>query len=329
LYKEFVSPILDHLDSETGHHLALNFLNRLQQIPGGLELLRKLYSFEDPKLEREVLGLKFKNPVGVAAGLDKNGVAVASLHALGFSFVIVGSVTLEPQEGNPKPRQWYKNGMSFNSLGFPSQGAKEVNENLNQYKNRNGLIGISIGRNKNTSNQDAPKEYAKIMEILYGNADFFELGISSPNTVDLGELQKKDYLHAILQATKCDKPVFIKISPDLTLRELDDVIDLASYFKVGIAASNTTKDPNLKLNFGEEFKNKIGGFGGNSQVFSDMSTRQIIYINGQVPVIGIGGINGPERAREKFDAGASLVAINTALREKGLGIAGLINRGIL
>lgn len=340
MYKEVISPILDHLPSEEMHILVRDSLHLFESTPSTLKLLEFIFAYRRKRFSSERLkvtlpGIPLDNPVMVAAGWDKKGVAVRALHQLGASAVEVGTVLPKPQPGNPKPRQFVADGkVALNRLGFNSPGEQVVWENLQRYKNDNIPIGISLGKNKDTKPVNAPLDHALVAYNLYHEASYFVINVSSPNTPGLRELQDKGPLTEIVEAVneemdeyKYRKPLFVKIAPDLTLEAVDDVIEVAiTHGLTGIIAANTTINQQLKASYGWE--NEMGGLSGDNETFRRMSTRQVAHIKTSAPqlsIIGVGGVRDGSTAWEKIAAGANAVQVMTALRAEGLSIFGKIN----
>lgn len=312
----------------------------------GRTLLRKIAGtseIEDDRLRVMVADIELPNPVIVGAGWDKKGRAVAGLEALGFGSVEVGTVLMYPQAGNDKPRLWTtetpEGRVSLNRLGFNSPGMEEVGYNLDRNDDYGIPLGISIGKNKLATVEEAPQQHARIAEYLYGYADYFVLGVSSPNTPGLRGLQGIEPLTEIVLAVKeameregGQKPLFVKIAPELTLAELDDVISIAvENGMAGREATNTTTNEEIKKKYG--WAGEPGGVAGSDQAYRVQSTEVVRYVSessdGKYDVIGIGGVNSANAALEKIAAGASAVQVVTAIREKGLHTATEIAGGIL
>ncbi|MEK7526714.1 MAG: quinone-dependent dihydroorotate dehydrogenase [Patescibacteria group bacterium] len=346
IYKKIVSPLLDQRDSETWHVRAREALHLAEANPLTLKLLEQFAyqrsRFTDGRLNVVVGGIELDNPVMVGAGWDKVGRAVAGLHKLGFSGVEVGSVLAYPQPGNPKPRQWMIGpGVAMNRLGFNTPGADVVAENLRRYRESGIPIGVSIGKNKDIPDKAAPEMHAVVARKLYEDAGYFVINVSSPNTPGLRKLQDKEPLTDIVQAVNGAmdemgerKPLFVKIAPDLTNDAVNDVIQVvADNGLTGIIATNTTVRPDLKAKYGEQWRNEMGGFSGNDSDFRRMATEKVAHIynetNGQVEVIGVGGVNSAETALEKIRVGARAVQIVTAIRGEGTTLPGRINAGII
>lgn len=344
LHRSIIDPILQYIDSETGHKLAVETLHFLEAGPVRRRLLRLLSGarVKDPRLHMELGNTALENPLLVGAGWDKQGRAVRGLDEIGFAGVEVGSVLQHPQPGNPKPRQFMiGDGVSLNRLGFNSPGMEAVAQNLERYAQDGIPIGISLGKNKEVEAKDAPEAHAAVARRLAGHAAYFAINVSSPNTPGLRSLQEKGPLQDIVQAvrdalaaTGSSADIFVKIAPDLELSAVDDVVDVAvSQGAAGIIASNTTIRPELKAKYGERWRGEAGGLSGDDAEFRAMSTRQIAHIHRQatdeLAIIGVGGVKDARTALEKIRAGASAVQMVTAMRGEGLGVANAINRGLL
>ena len=333
--------ILFCFDAENVHYLSMNFLKFSCRYNFIRKFLQKYFRPSGKNLERNLFGLTFSNPVGLAAGFDKNGKYLDELRILGFGFVEIGTVTPLPQEGNPKPRLFRlpKDEAIVNRMGFNNDGVVTISERLYRFKqlqsNYNGsknenklIIGGNIGKNKKTPNEDAWKDYEICFNLLHGVVDYFVVNVSSPNTPGLRDLQRKDSLKKILihlqelnRAKENQKPLMVKISPDLSTEELDDIIDLAMEIKLdGIVATNTTiSRKNLVSKEKKISKAGEGGLSGKPLMVE--STRITNYIfrktSGAIPVIGSGGILNGKDAAEKISAGASLVQVWTGFIYEG------------
>lgn len=348
MYKEVVSPVLDRLDSETWHVYARKMLNYAESSPLTAAVLRQFnygrQRFFDPRLRLSVNlgGIHFDNPVMVGAGWDKVGEAVRGLYALGFSGVEVGSVLLHPQPGNPKPRQFMiGSGVALNRLGFNSPGADVVRKNLKVWGHRGIPVGISLGKNKETPDSQAPEVHAEVARRLYDHASYFAINVSSPNTPGLRALQDKGSLTDIVQAVNAAmderggrKPTFVKIAPDLTNAAVDDVIEVVlDNGLTGIIATNTTIRADLKARYGENWRNEAGGLSGDNPDFRRMATEKVAHIykhaGDRLEIIGVGGVKDAATALQKIAAGAKVVQVVTAIRGEGPTVAGRINRGIV
>lgn len=347
-YRSLVSPILDHLDSETMHVAVREGLHLAEVTPGGLRLAEFLLAYQrkrftDPRLNIEVAGIKFDNPVLVGAGWDKKGVAVRALYQLGAAGVEVGSVLVYPQPGNKKPRQFVApdgKGVALNRLGFNSIGLARVGTNLLRYRESGIPIGVSIGKNKELPESVAPWAYKVVASALYEDASHFVINVSSPNTPGLRSLQDKGLLTEIVQETNQvmenvhggRKPLFVKVAPDLTDEATDDVIQVAIDNKLaGIIASNTTVDPKLKGRYG--WRDQMGGLSGDDPDFRRMVTHQVAHIRrvagAEMVIFGIGGVKDAPTALQKILAGANAVQVMTGLRGEGFSIFGKINQGLV
>jgi dihydroorotate dehydrogenase len=325
---------------ESVHHFSMFVLNGISATPAGRFLLRKIFSVEDPSLRRNFGGLSFKNPVGLAAGFDKNAVYLQSLETLGFGFVEIGTVTPVAQEGNAKPRLFRlkKDRALINRMGFNNHGADKIAERLKNWKEKSSVsgngnlrIGGNIGKNKITPNENAWLDYTICFEKLFPWVDYFVVNVSSPNTPGLRELQEKESLRKILTVLQelnrkqsIQKPLFLKISPDLTTSQLDDVIDLAIEIQLsGLVVSNTSiSREGLKSNSADLERIGAGGLSGDP--LKKKSTEFIKYINektrNRMPVIGSGGIRLVADANEKMEAGSGLIQIWTGFIYEGPGL---------
>src|SRR5690606_6041552 len=340
MYK-LVKPIFFSMQPEKAHHTVTNGLRTFTKIWGAKSLLKSLYSVENPKLEREVFGLKFKNPVGLAAGFDKNAEYIEDMANFGFGFIEIGTVTPKPQPGNDKPRMFrlVNDEALINRMGFNNQGADVAAGRLSHLKNTQGvIIGGNIGKNKVTPNEEAVNDYIYCFHALFDHVDYFVVNVSSPNTPGLRDLQEKGPLMHILNTLQdlnaqkpTAKPILLKIAPDLTDSQLDDIVDIVTDTKIaGLIATNTTisreglqSDPNLVK--------EMGGVSG--KPLTKRSTEVIKYIhqrsNGAFPIIGVGGIHTAEDALEKLNAGAALVQVYTGFVYEGPALIGNICKGIL
>lgn len=348
MYKEVISPILDHLDSETMHVVARRTLHFAGLRPFNLLLERFNpggQRFEDERLNVNLDGVCLDNPVMVAAGWDKVGEAIIGLYLLGFSSIEVGTVPEFAQPGNDKRRQFIMApGVVLNRLGFNTPGMEVVANNLEEFYPdwlRVVPAGISLGINKWVKPQDTPEAHAKVARRLFKYASYLAINVSSPNTPGLRSLQDKGPLTDIVQAV-CEvmnekedvKPLFVKIAPDLTYEAIDDVIQVAiDNGLTGIIATNTTNNPEVKARYGDRWRNEAGGLSGDDPVFRRMSTQAVAHIyksaGDKLTIIGMGGVKDGPTALEKILAGASAVQVNSAIRGEGPGVAGKINRGLI
>ena len=323
------------------HHITFKIIKLVGMIPGKLWALRLFFKVKDTRLEREVFGLKFDNPVGLAAGFDKDAKLFDELASFGFGFVEIGTVTPLPQDGNPKPRLFRVKDDSglINRMGFNNQGIEAVVARLRR-KKTDIIIGGNIGKNKDTPNEEAANDYAICFEKLFPYVDYFAVNVSSPNTPGLRDLQEKAPLTALLNSlqelnNKKDKrkPILLKIAPDLTNEQLDDIIAIVADTKIdGVIATNTTIDRSgLKTP-----KNKveaIGNGGLSGKPVGLRSTQVIKYLADKssraFPIIGVGGIHSAEDALEKLAAGATLLQVYTGFIYEGPSLVKRINKAIL
>ncbi len=340
MYKTIIRPLLFRLDPEKAHHLTFSALRFLSSIPGIPSILKSQYEINDPKLEREVFGLKFKNPVGLAAGLDKDAKLYKQLSGLGFGFIEIGTLTPLPQDGNPKKRLFRlkEDSAIINRMGFNNGGVVAAVERLKKNPKGKGhvLIGGNIGKNKVTPNDEAALDYLKSFDALYDYVDYFVVNVSSPNTPNLRELQDKEPLTNLLMtlqeqnATKPkSKPILLKIAPDLTNEQLLDIIEIVKTTLIaGVIATNTTITRD-----GLQSDNKIETGGLSGKPLTQRSTEVIRFLsersNKAFPIIGVGGIHTPEDAIEKLKAGASLIQLYTGFIYEGPGLIKAINKRIL
>jgi len=341
LYKLFVKPVLFLFQPETAHHITFSFVTFLFRIPGIPALFRSIYVVEDKRLERTVFGITFPNPVGLAAGFDKDARIVDEFACLGFGFIEIGTVTPVPQQGNDKPRLFRvpQDEAVINRMGFNNGGMKEVAERLRKRKS-NILIGGNIGKNKVTPNEEALNDYIKAFNALFDCVDYFVVNVSSPNTPGLRALQEKEplkqllnSLQAVNQSKPISKPVLLKIAPDLTNEQLDDIVEIVTETKLsGIIATNTTISREGLTIANEEIE-KMGMGGLSGKPLTQRSTEVIRYLvqksKGNIPVIGVGGIHSPEDAIEKLKAGACLVQLYSGFIYEGPALVGDINKAIL
>lgn len=341
-----IKPLLFLFDPEKVHYFVTRNLKRFNWFPGGAALSRAIWDIDDTRLEKEVFGLKFKNPVGLAAGFDKNAEMISEMANMGFGFIEVGTVTPLPQPGNPKPRMFRlpADGALINRMGFNNFGMDVMADNIAAYrrsapsKQKGVMIGGNIGKNKNTPNEDAVDDYVKCFDRLFDLVDYFVVNVSSPNTPGLRALQEKEPLMQLLNTLQqrnaknnISKPILLKIAPDLANEQLDDIIEIVKETGiVGVIATNTTINRD-GLVTDEPLKNEMGGLSG--KPLTQRSTEVIRYIHersgGAFPIIGVGGIHSPEDAIEKLEAGASLIQLYTGFIYEGPGLIKRINKRIL
>ncbi len=337
LYKNLFRPLLFCFDPERIHGIVAAIL----RLPGATGVLRLFFNRQHPDLRRTVFGLTFENPVGLAAGFDKNAELLKPMAAIGFGFIEIGTVTPEPQNGNPKPRLFRlpKDNALINRMGFNNHGVASARKKLSRQKVKI-LIGGNIGKNKTTPNEQAFDDYARCFEELYDLVDYFVVNVSSPNTPGLRELQEGDALKKILyRLAQCNKakpkrkPILLKIAPDLNNDQLDEIISIMQETGTdGIVATNTSINRDgLLTTPGEVAAYGEGGLSG--KPLRGRSTEIIRYLveksNGRIPIIGVGGIHTPEDALEKLNAGARLVQLYTGFIYEGPGLLKKINRAIL
>ena len=339
MYK-LIKPLLFQFDPENIHYVVTGALRRVNQIWGVKSFLKNFYQLEDKRLAREVLGLKFKNPLGLAAGFDKNASMIEELAEFGFGFIEIGTVTPLPQPGNEKPRMFRlpQDDALINRMGFNNQGVDVVAARLKQLDRKGLIIGGNIGKNKLTPNEDAVNDYIKCFDRLFDVVDYFVVNVSSPNTPGLRELQEKEPLKHILNTlqqrnnkNQISRPILLKIAPDLTNSQLDDIIEIVMETKIaGVIATNTTISRDDLLS-SDNLKKESGGLSG--KPLSIRSTEVIRYLsehsNKSFVIIGVGGIHSPEDAIQKIQAGASLIQIYTGFIYEGPGLVKRILKGLL
>lgn len=339
MYKRFVKPLLFLLSPEKAHRFTMRLFALGLGLPVMSSVIRNLFHFSHKNLERQVLGLSFKNPVGLAAGFDKDGKYLNLLPHMGFGFIEIGTVTPKPQDGNPRPRLFRlpADNALINRMGFNNEGVEALVERLKKAYAKNIIIGGNIGKNKVTPNEDAQNDYTFCFEALFPWVDYFVVNVSSPNTPGLRELQEKEPLTRLLQtlqhlnrSKENQKPVLLKIAPDLSNEQLDDILEIVKNTGInGIIATNTTISRE-----GLQTETEHIGAGGLSGVpLQKHSTEIIRYLrtNGHkdLVIIGVGGISSPESALEKLNAGADLIQVYTGLIFEGPSLVKEINKAIL
>jgi len=346
MYKLLIRPILFWFDPEKVHYFTFSAIRFLSKIPGFPGLFRALYEVEDKRLETMVFGLTFKNPVGLAAGFDKDAKLYKELSYFGFGFIEIGTLTPKGQEGNPKKRLFRlrEDSAIINRMGFNNGGVQEAVERLK--KNDGVLIGGNIGKNKLTPNEEAVTDYEICFDALYDHVDYFVVNVSSPNTPNLRALQDKEPLTQLLQTlqnrniarhtnnvttsgVEGQKPILLKIAPDLTNEQLLDIIEIVAETKIaGVIATNTTISRD-GLQSGN--KSEAGGLSG--KPLAKRATEVIRFLseksNKAFPIIGVGGIHSADDAIEKLEAGASLVQLYTGFIYEGPALVKEINKKIL
>lgn len=335
MYKSFIRPLLFQFDPEAVHHFSFKAIKIAHKIGLG-GVIRSMYAVDDKSLEREVFGLKFKNPVGLAAGFDKDAKLFKELSGFGFGFIEIGTLTPKPQSGNPKKRLFRLKADQaiINRMGFNNGGVDEAVERLK--KNKNVLIGGNIGKNKVTPNENAVDDYVYCFNALFPHVNYFVVNVSSPNTPGLRELQDKEPLTKLLLKLQTlnleketQKPILLKIAPDLTDDQLLDIIDIINESKIaGLIATNTTISRDGLVS---ENKNETGGLSG--KPLTKRATEVIKFIKSNsaanFPVIAVGGIFTPEDALEKLQAGADLVQVYTGFIYEGPAMIKKINKHLV
>ena len=336
MYKFIIQKILFLFDAEKVHHFTFSYLKFIHKIPL-MRTLIKSGTITNAKLERNLFGLTFKNPVGLAAGMDKNAYLFDELSHFGFGFIEIGTVTPKSQEGNPKKRLFRlkEDQGIINRMGFNNDGVKVAVERLKKRKT-NIIIGGNIGKNKVTPNENAIDDYLICFNALFDVVDYFVVNVSSPNTPNLRDLQEKEPLTKLLNQLQQEnntkqkrKPILLKIAPDLTDTQLLDIIDILKITKIdGVIATNTTIS---REGLQSENKTETGGLSG--KPLTNRSTEVIRFLaeksNKAFPIIGVGGIHSAKDALEKIEAGADLIQIFTGFIYEGPRLVKTINKAIL
>ena len=338
MYKHFLRPILFSFNPETAHNLTFCALRILRYIPFARTFVRFRYRKDAPELEKEVFGIKFRNPVGLAGGLDKNGEFYNDLANFGFGFVEIGSLTPEPQPGNPKPRLFrlIKDRAIINRMGINNKGVKHAVEQLKRYR-PDVVIAGNISKNTSSINEDAAKDYESAFALLYDFVDMFVVNLSCPNVSGLSDLQDVSFLSDIMDKLinlrmyfDEYRPILLKVSPDISHQQLDEIIDYALMSGVdGIVAGNTTRSRE-GLTLSHEMIDEIGNGGMSGAPLFRKNLELVRYIHeqsrGKLPIIGVGGIMSGEQARQMLDAGASLVEIYSGFIYEGPSLVRKINK---
>jgi dihydroorotate dehydrogenase len=341
VYRRIIRPLLFLIPPETVHSLVVACLKIILRIPGLRGIICSRYNISGKRLERTVFGIRFRNPVGLAAGFDKNAEFYKEMACFGFSFIEIGTVTPLAQSGNPRPRSFRltRDRALINRMGMNNHGVRKIAENLR--KNSPGvIIGGNIGKNTVTPNDNAIDDYVECFNELHEVVDYFVVNVSCPNIGDITKLQGADTLMAILGTLKklssrltSPKPVLLKISPDLNEFQLDDVVQIALETQIdGFVATNTTVGRyGLQTDMGSV--DRIGKGGMSGLPLRDRSTEVIRYLSARlkdrIPIIGVGGIMNPEDAIEKLAAGATLVQVYTGFIYEGPGLVKKINKAVL
>ncbi len=340
LYR-LIKPILFRLEPETAHHFVFGLLRLAFRIPGIKKLVAARWSCANGRLQRRVFGIEFPNPIGLAAGFDKDARLIDIVDAFGFGFIEIGTVTPKPQDGNPRPRLFRlpTDQALINRMGFNNDGAEAV---VRRLRERSGdiIVGGNIGRNKTTPNENAVDDYTACFEALFDEVDYFVVNVSSPNTPGLRELQDRAPLsHLLLElqarnnAKPKRKPILLKIGPDLREAQLDDIVNIVGETKIdGVIATNTTIS-RKGLGMPVADVSELGDGGLSGRPLAVRSTAVIRYLTeksgGRIPIIGVGGITSPQDVQEKLDAGAVLVQVYTGLVYKGAGLVRELTEGLL
>ncbi len=341
MYKSIIRSILFQFDPEKVHYFTFSAIKLISKIPGFPVLIRFIFQVNSPKLERELFGLKFKNPVGLAAGFDKNAVLYNELADFGFGFIEIGTVTPKGQAGNPKKRLFrLKDDQGIiNRMGFNNDGVSAVIENLKKNQGKI-IIGGNIGKNTATTPEQYTEDYCDVFKELYPYVDYFVLNVSCPNVGSHAKLQDKDYLLELIAAVQklnnqesVQKPILLKIAPDLNAQQLDEIVALVAETTIdGVIASNTSVD-RKGLRASEVQLEQIGNGGLSGRPIRKKSTATIKYLaeksNKSFPIIGVGGIHSAADALEKIAAGADLVQIYTGFVYEGPSLIKKINKALL
>jgi dihydroorotate dehydrogenase len=342
MYKLFIKPILFLFNPEKAHNITFSALKFFLAAGFMKKIVSSLYCVRSPKLERTVAGIKFPNPVGLGAGLDKDAKVTDEMACLGFGFIEIGTVTPLAQPGNDRPRAFRlpKDSALINRMGFNNHGAKEAAERLRKRKNHHVIIGGNIGKNKVTPNENAVSDYVKCFHELFDVVDYFVVNVSSPNTPNLRELQDKEPLQDLLQTLQNDnakkpaaKPIFLKIAPDLNTDQLNDIVSIVRATNIaGVVATNTTISRD-GLTTDAEIIKQIGMGGLSGKPLTKRSTEIIRYLRTNLDkkfaIIGVGGIHSVEDAIEKLNAGADLIQLYTGFIYEGPSLVKAINKRLL
>lgn len=347
IYRKLVRPLVFGLtrgDPEQAHDTTVDLLRRIGGTGFFRILAHHLVALRDPRLEREVCGIRFPNPVGLAGGFDKDGVAVQALAALGFGFIEVGTVTLRPQRGNPRPRLFRlpQSRAVINRMGFNNAGAEALAKQLRRVWPPAAPVGVSLGKNKTTPEDRAAEDYCQALRLVHPYLDYFAVNVSSPNTPGLRSLQGRaalDGLLARLQETAAElaggepaKPLFLKIAPDLTREQVGEVLDVCDARRVsGIIATNTTVGREGVKGVERVLADEAGGLSGRPLTARSRAIVAFIHreTGGRLPIIGVGGIQSADDALRMLDAGASLIQVYTGLIYQGMALVRDINRALL
>lgn len=329
MYKHLIRPILFRFNAETAHNLTFTALDIIRHIPFARTFVRMLYKRDTPDLSREVFGLKFPNPVGLAGGLDKNGEHYNDMANFGFGFVEIGSLTPEPQDGNPRPRVFrvVQDKAIINRMGINNKGVRHAVQHLRK-EHPNVIVAANISKNATSINEDSAKDYEKAFALLYDFVDMFVVNISCPNVVGLSDLQDVSFLSDIVDRLldlrmyyDAYRPILLKVSPDIPRPQLDEILDYCMRSGIdGIVAGNTTRSRD-GLTIPQEKVEEIGSGGMSGAPLYRKNLELVRYIHGKsqnnLAIIGVGGIMSPEQAREMLDAGASLIEVYSGFIYEG------------
>ncbi|MEM9391487.1 MAG: quinone-dependent dihydroorotate dehydrogenase [Bacteroidota bacterium] len=340
MYKSILRPVLFLFDPEKVHHFTFSLVSFLSKIPGVSQLWKTMYNYESAKLERNLFGLRFKNPVGLAAGFDKDARLIDQFSDFGFGFIEIGTITPKAQPGNDKPRLFRlpKDRAIINRMGFNNSGMTAAIERLKKRQSK-VIVGGNIGKNKFTPNENATDDYIITFEGLFPYVDYFVVNVSSPNTPNLRELQDKEPLTRLLSELQTlnnrkaeKKPLLLKIAPDLTEEQLADIVEIAKEVKLdGLIATNTTISRE-GLRTETASVEQIGAGGLSGQPLADRSTEVISFLRDKLgtefPIVAVGGVMSEQDAIDKIKAGASLIQIYTGFVYEGPAIVKRLNKAI-
>ena len=332
MYKSIIRPVLFRFNAETAHNLTFSMLSVLRCIPFGRKTVRAIFRTDESGLEKEVFGLKFRNPVGLAGGLDKNGELYNELSDFGFSFIEIGSLTPEPQPGNPKPRLFrvIQDRAIINRMGINNKGVRHAVENIRRHKPET-IIAANISKNASCSNDNAAEDYAKAFRAMYDYVDMFVVNVSCPNVTGLTNLQDVGFLSGITDTLLEERkkhtvyrPILIKLSPDISFAQVDSILDYAISAGIdGVVAGNTTRSRE-GLTIPEDKIQAIGNGGLSGAPLYRKNLALVKHISektgGKFPIIGVGGIMSPDQAEEVLSAGASLIEIYSGFIYEGPGL---------
>lgn len=330
MYKHIIKPFLFCFNPETAHNMTFSAISFLRHVPFARSIIRAIYQKDAPALEKEVFGIKFPNPVGLAGGLDKNGEYYNDMANFGFGFVEIGSLTPKPQDGNAKPRCWRVPGdrALINRFGINNKGVKNAVEHLKKVRPQ-VIVAANISKNTSSINEEAAKDYETAFGLLYDFVDMFVVNISCPNVVGLTALQDISFLSEIVDKLLAlrmyydeYRPILLKVSPDLSHQQLDEIIDYSLRSGIdGIVAGNTTRSRDGLTTISQEKIDEIGNGGMSGAPIYQKNLALVKYVHeksgGKLPIVGVGGIMSPEQAQEMLEAGASLIEIYSGFVYEG------------